>query len=145
MADRVRRRADSGWAVAAVVAATLVAGVGLFVLQVVNTDAAWRTCFGHEPDLEAGGRFAAMVAGLARLVGYPAVLLATAVPAWLLGRRMKHPWLAYLITLVLTAIAVFWTDYYQHNALSVDYWQHGCPEGRPPWWPSWTGIEPRSQ
>ena len=45
----------------------------------------------------------------------------------------------------LTAIAVFWTDYYQHNALSVDYWQHGCPEGRPPWWPSWTGIEPRSQ
>ena len=119
-----------------------VAAVGLVYLQARNIQAGWSACFTQSPNLDAGGNFAATFNGVARLVGYPLALGTVTVLVAVPARSTRLAYLVAAAGFTVAALGVFWFDYAHNNGLALGSWQARCPSGRPPGWPSWSGIHP---
>lgn len=129
----------------------VVAGLGGFALAVLQNNgivASWSYCFGMPAGavVDSGDSLGLGFDFLFRVSGYGICLAAgMAVGMWATRRRPRLVRIlaGFGLALLFAALA-FWADYALNNGLGPMYVSPRCPQGRPPWWPSWVPLRIRS-
>jgi hypothetical protein len=120
-------------------------GFALAVLQDNSIVDGWSYCSGMAAGgvVDSGESFGLGFEFLFfRVPGY-SICLGTGMAVGMWATRGRAPLVRILAVLglgLLFAALTFWADYAFNNGLGSMYVSPRCPQGRPPWWPSWVPL-----
>ncbi|MCP2341592.1 hypothetical protein [Actinomadura rupiterrae] len=148
-AESSARSGRGGLAGCAAAGAALLGGFALGALQNRDIIGGWTYCSGLAAGavVDSGDSFG-LGFGLLffRLPGYTLCLVIGGAAGMRLtrGRPRSVRVAAALAGAFLLAGLAFWGDYALNNGLGPMDVSRRCPQGRPPWWPSWVPLSIRT-